>query len=73
MYIYCYVFLVLNDYKGILLDALFSNYSLNTCVGSNVNNSWTLPLTLGNSSNLDSVQRHVKSSTFSELPLQIVM
>ncbi len=36
--------LVLYDYKGFLLDALFSNYSSNTCERSNVNNSWTLAL-----------------------------
>jgi hypothetical protein len=54
------VFLVFNDYKGFLLDALFSNYSLNTCVGSNVNNFGTLPLALGNSCNPNVVQKHVK-------------
>jgi len=67
------VFLVLYDYKGLSLDALFSNYSLNTCVGSNVNNYWTLPSDLGNSCNLDNVQKHVKSSTLFELPLQIIV
>jgi hypothetical protein len=67
------VFLVFNDYKGLLLDALFLNYSLNIYVGSNVNNSRTFPSTLGNSCNPNVVQRHVKSSTHSELPLQILM
>ncbi len=44
-----------------------------TCVGSNVNNFWTLPLALGNNCILDSVSRHVKSSTFFELFLHIVV
>jgi hypothetical protein len=63
--------MVLNDYKGLLLDALFSNYLLSICVRSNVNHFWTLPLALGNSCNPNSVQKHVKSFTLSELALQI--